>query len=270
MSLERPMGHTSGSAGTVLVSYGDMAYSDKWGYWRGEFTGDVRGKTEFRESPKNFNKDGKEYYFETFVIDGPEGTLRGTKDGVYDLTTGEFWDHGPVTEATGHLSHLRGYLIFERASTTTPGVFPMLGHRTPALFLPPQPSAGRGDRILVCRTGTVLDGPRRGWHGPVTGDLQGEADFWEQAKTYSIGDTEYFSEAFVVTGRNGSLRGTDAGIWNRATGYFWAYGFVSEALGAWARTLGSHVVRWGSSSFARNSIAPDERVRFIVVPVHAD
>ncbi len=268
--LERPAGHKPTPASSVLVSYGDMAFSDKWGYWRGEFTGDVRGRAEFRESPRNFEKDGKEYYFETFVIDGPEGALRGTKDGVYDLTTGEFWDHGPVTEATGQLRHLRGHLIFERASTTTPGVFPMIGLRTPALFLPPHPAAGRGDRTLVCRMGTALDGPRRGWHGPVTGDLRGEADIWEHAKTYAIGDTEYFSEAFMVTGRNGSLQGTDAGMRNRATGYLWAYGFVSEALGAWARTLGAHVVRWGSSSSVSDSSPPDEPVCFVVVPVRGD
>ncbi len=255
---------------TVLVSYGEMAYSDRWGYWRGEFSGDVRGKAEFRESPKNFENDDKEYYFETFLIDGPEGTLRGTKDGVYDLTTGEFWDHGPVTEATGRLRPLLGYLIFERASTTTPGVFPMIGHHTPALFVPPHPTAGRACHALVCRTGTALDGPQRGWHGPVTGDLQGEAEFSEQTKTYTIGDTEYFSEAFMLTGPNGSLRGTDVGMRNRATGYIWAYGFVSEALGAWARTLGAHVVRWGSSPSARKTSALDEPVYLILVPVRAD
>lgn len=268
--VERQARHALGPAGTVLVSYGDMAFSDKWGYWRGEFGGDVRGKAEFRESLKNFEKDGREYYFETFLIDGPEGTLRGTKDGVYDLTTGEFWDHGPVTAATGRLSHLRNYLIFEHASTTTPGVFPIIGHHTPALFVPPEPVSAPGHRILVCRTGTVFDTPRHSWHGLMTGDLRGKAEFREQAKTYAIDDTDYFSEAFGVTGRDGSLRGADAGMRNRATGYLWACGFVSEALGAWAWTLGAHVVRWGPFSSDRKSGSPNEPARFIVVPAHAD
>ena len=262
----RSADRTSKHPDAVLVSYGDMAYSDEWGYWRGTLTGDVRGKAEFREQPKNFEKDGIEYYFEDFVIRTHDGVLRGTKNGVYDLTTGDFWDHGRVAEATGRWAPLRGYLVFERATTTTPGVFPMIGHHTPMLLVPPHPTASHDDRTLICHTDAAFRGERR---GTLTGDLRGNIEFRRKARTYAIGDTEYFSETFSITAREGTFHGTETGECDRTIGDFWSCGQVTETSGPWDRLMGARTLRWGRASGPRGQPTKARPVPFILAPVRA-
>ncbi len=246
-----------------------MAFSDAWGYWRGTVRGDLEGRAEFRETPRNFERDDVEYYFETFLFETADGVLRGSRHGVYDLRTGEFWDHGIVEDASGRLSHLERYHVFERATTTTPGVFPMIGERTPLLLVPPVPAPGRVDGALVGRAGTALAGGRGSWHGSLRGDLVAKAEFWEPAKAHTIGVTDYFTEAFSLAARDGSLRGTAAGTRDRETGALWSCGRVSEAIGAWQRLLGAHVVRWGAASPEERPTSPSDPVWFILVPVRA-
>lgn len=267
---KRGRGPTKADPAAVLVSYGDMAYSDEWGYWRGTLTGDVAGRAEFHEQPKNFEKDGIEYYFEDFTIETDGGDLRGTKNGVYDLKTGEFWDHGSVAEATGRWARLQGYLIFEKARTTTPGVFPMIGHHTPAVLVAPRPRPGKNPRALICRTHVRGSIPARSRRGTLSGGLSGDVEFVERPASYVNGDTEYFSETFTVAVREGTLRGIHVGERNRTTQDFWACGNVAETSGSLDRMTGAMTILWGRAFATQDSPVDPEGPVFIVVPVRAD
>lgn len=236
------------SGGRLLVSYGDMAYSPAWGYWRGTYSGDVRGKAEFHEQPRNFEKDGIEYFFEDFVVETENGILRGTKDGVYDLTTGDFWDHGVVAEASKASTPLIGYRIFERAATTKPGVFPMIGHHTPMVLIPPHPVPGLDDRALISLASVAFNAARRCWTGTLSGDVKGNIEIREEPPTHAIGNTDYVSERFAITSRAGVLLGTAAGMGDRVRGTYAACGTVAEATGRWERALGAMVLRWSRIS----------------------
>lgn len=253
----------------VLLSYGEMAYSDQWGYWRGNMTGDVPGQAEFHEQARNFEKDGIEYYFEDFTIKTTDGDLRGTKNGVYDLKTGEFWDHGRVAEATGRWVRLEGSLVFEKAKTTTPGVFPIIGHQTPLIFVPPHPRPDRGRRALVCRANLQTDLPRHSRRGTLAGGIRGTVELREREPGYVIGDTEYFLETFAVEAQGKTLRGSNIGERDRGTGEFWACGRVAETSGSWDRFMGAMTVLWGTASAGRHPSAGPELGSFIVVPVSA-
>lgn len=264
-SADRKSGHPD----TFLVSYGEMAYSDEWGYWRGTMSGDASGKAEFRESPKNFEKDGIEYYFETFVLKAHDGVLRGTKNGVYDLTTGDFWDHGHVAEASGRWSHLTGYLVFERDRTTTPGIFPMRGYHTPLVLVPPHPTPGLDDRALISCADTVFSDRGRSWTGRLAGDIRGKAEF-QAEQSYAIGDMEYFSGTLTVTTREGTFLGTDAGVRDRTTGDFWACGYVTEASGSWDLLVGHMLIEWGRRTGPPGQPVQAHRTPFVLVRVRED
>ncbi len=244
-----------------------MAYSDQWGYWRGHMTGDVSGEAEFHEQARNFEKDGIEYYFEDFTIKTTDGDLRGTKNGVYDLKTGEFWDHGRVAEATARWTRLEGVLVFEKAKTTTPGVFPMIGHHTPLVFVPPHPRPSHGGRALVCRANLQANLPRHSRRGTLAGGVRGTMELREREPSYVIGDTEYFSETLAVDAQGKTLRGSHIGERNRSTGEFWACGNVAEASGSWDRFTGAMTALWGTASTVRNASAKAQQGSFIVVPV---
>ncbi len=263
------LGRKGSKATAVLVSYGEMAFSDQWGYWRGNMTGDVPGQAEFHEQARNFEKDGMEYYFEDFTIKTPDGDLRGTKNGVYDLKTGEFWDHGRVTEATGRWTGMKGVLVFEKAKTTTPGVFPMIGHHTPLVFVPPHPRPSRGRRAIVCRANLHADLLRHSRRGTLTGGVRGTVELWEREPSYVIGGTEYFSETLAVDAQGKTLHGSHIGERNRITGGFWACGHVSETSGSSDYFRGAMTVLWGKASAVREPAARPVQGSFIVVAVSA-
>ncbi len=264
---ERFVGGPRNPGDTILVAYADMAFSDQWGYWRGTVTGDLAGKAEFHEQPRNFEKDGREYYFEDFAIQSPDGVLRGTKEGVYDLATGDFWDHGRVGEASGRWGGLVGYRVFERARTTTPGVFPIEGHQTPMVLVSPHPGPGRDDRALVSRNDAPFGRDRSPSRGRLTGDLRGEIKSWPEPRPHVIGNTEYFFETFELTAEDGTLRGKEQGMHDRTTGEFAACGEVTDASGRLEVRIGHMVIAWGKADNSPEGTRRARRLPFILVQV---
>ncbi len=251
----------------VLISHAEMAFSDQWGYWRGTVTGDITGNAAYREQPRNFELDGVEYYFEDFVIEGSDGALRGTKDGVYDLTTGDFWNQGRVSTASGRWADFRGYLIFEKGRTTPPGVFPMEGHHTPLVLISAHPASGGDERALVCRTDAPFRRDRSPSQGTLTGDLCGTIQFQSPSKDYAIGNVGYFSEGFTVTTEKGTAIGTDEGMSDRTTGEFRLCGEVTKTPASMGDLLGHMVLAWGKSSDGRGGSGKPRRLPFVLARV---
>ncbi len=251
----------------VLVSHADMAFSPAWGYWRGAVRGGITGKAEFHEQPKNFEKDGKEYYFEKFVIQGRDGVVRGTKDGVYDLTTGDFWDCGRVTEASGRWARLVRYRVFEKATTTKPGVFPLEGHHTPLVLVSSHPGPGGDNLALVSRSDAPLGRERAPARGSLTGDLQGTIERRPLPGNYVIGDVEYFSETCSVTTEDGALQGREEGMYDRVTGAFASCGHVTGAAGALGGLVGRMIITWGQALDRSGEPFRARRHPFVVVRV---
>lgn len=212
----------------VLVCHENMAFSPDWGYWRGTINGPIHGTVGFWELP-NVIQDGKEYFVESFVIATDNGVLQGRDEGVYDLTTGEFWAHGLVEDATGRWAYLEGYTIFEWGMTSTPFVFPMTAKNIPVVLVPPQPTPAHDHDIGVTYSDLAF-GPWGYWRGDVSGDLQGTEQIWEQSN-YLIGDELYFFENSTTRTTQGVVEVEDHGIFNLTSGNFWAIGQVTDASG---------------------------------------
>ncbi len=231
----------------VLVSQVDMAYSPDWGYWRGTITGALHGTIGFWEGPALI-QDGIDYFSESFVITTTKGVIRGTDEGVYNLTTGAFWAYGQVTTATGHWRPLVGYTAFEWGTTSEPFVFPMIANDMPFVLLPAHPAPTHDDDVLVSHTDMAYSPDWGYWRGTMKGDIRGTVGFWEQPQNYAFADREYFFEAFTITTRTGVIQGVDLGFYNLTTGDFWAHGQVTQASGAWHFLVGYTVFEWGTTS----------------------
>ncbi len=234
--------------GTILVSYSDVAFTLEAGHWQGTIRGSLRGTIAMYEGPRNFIVGDKEYFYETFVVSTGKGVVQGTDEGVYNLTTGDFWCHGSVTEASGHWAFLVGYALFEWGTTSTPGVFPMTGHDVPMILFPAQPGSADDVRTLVSSTDMAYSPDWGYWRGTMTGDVNGAVGFWEQPQNYVVGDNEYFFEAFTVTAHKGVLQGFDHGVYNLTTGDFWAFGQVTKATRGLGSLAGYTVFEWGTTS----------------------
>ena len=88
------------------VAYDDMAYSD---CWRGDLSGDLVGTGAICLDPATYTLGNEEYFFESSVFQARQGVLRGEDRGVFDLTTGNFWAVGRITDASGKWHFMEGY-----------------------------------------------------------------------------------------------------------------------------------------------------------------
>lgn len=235
-------------AGVILVSYAEMSFDIPPGYWQGTLTGDVRGTLAVYEQPENFVDGGTEYFFEAFTITTERGVIQGVDEGVYDLATGEFWAHGRVTEGTGHWTFLADYKFFEWGSTSTPFVFPMVGHRVPMILLPPDPVSADEEPTLVSRSDMAYSPEWGCWRGTTAGDVSGALRFYESPDNYFEGPREFFFETFTVSTHRGVIEGFDVGIYDLTTRAFAAYGKITAAPAGWARLVGYTVFEWGTTS----------------------
>lgn len=229
----------------VLVSHVDMAYSPDWGYWRGTVIGPLHGVIGFWEQPALI-VGNTDYFAETFVITTSKGVLQGTDEGVYNLTTGDFWAHGTVTKATGHWAFAVGYTLFEWGTTTTPFVFPMIATDMPLVLTPAQPTPAH-DREVAVTYGDMAFGAWGYWRGTVSGDMRGTEEIHELEGTV-IGDKLYFLEVSTITTSKGVAQFVDRGVYNLTTGTFFAQGHVMQASGGWKFLLGYTSLGWGTTS----------------------
>ena len=229
----------------ILVSHMDMAFSPEWGYWRGTAQGPLRGTVGFWELPAII-VGNTEYFFETFVITTSRGVIQGTDEGVYNLTTGVFWAHGTVTEATGHWAFSVGYTTFEWGTTTTPFVFPMIARHIPFVLTPNAPTPAH-DHDVAVTYGDMAFGEWGYWRGTVSGDMKGTMEIHELGGP-AVEDRLYFDEVSTITTNKGIVQFDDHGVYNLTTGTFFAQGTVVQATGGLKFLLGYTSLGWGTTS----------------------
>ncbi len=117
---------TPAKAHDVVVTYNDMAFSPSWGYWKGVVTGDLQGSAAiYLDLEKSYVYAGAEYFFESSVFTTRQGTLHGVDRGVFDLTTGNFWGVGRVTDASGRWHFMEGYTYLTFGNVPNLGQDPM-------------------------------------------------------------------------------------------------------------------------------------------------
>lgn len=122
--------------------------------------------------------------------------------------------------------------------------------------------------ILVSSVDMAFDIPPGYWQGTATGDVRGTVAFYEQPQNFVDAGKEYFFETFIITSEKGVIQGVDEGVYDLATGAFWAHGEVTEATGHWAFLAGYTLFEWGATStpFVLPMVGHD--VPMILLPPH--
>lgn len=124
---------TPAHAHDVVVTYNDMEFSPSWGYWRGDVSGDMTGAGAIYLDAFHV-LEGKEYFFESSGIQTSQGAIQGVDRGVFDLTTGDFWGVGQITDASGRWNFMEGYAYVTFGNVPNVGGDPMTAH-APFVFL---------------------------------------------------------------------------------------------------------------------------------------
>ncbi len=112
----------------IVVTNNDMVFSMAVGHWEGTISGDMEGTGAiYLDSAimQPENKPVKEYFFESSVFETRQGTIQGNDRGVFDLTTGNFWGVGQITDASGRWHFMEGYAYVTFGNVPNVGQDPM-------------------------------------------------------------------------------------------------------------------------------------------------
>jgi hypothetical protein len=92
-----------------------------------------------------------------------------------------------------------------------------------------------------------------GWAGSVTGGIVGDYT-WTMVK-YTMKDTkEYYFGTWVIDTDNGEISGFDMGVFDYATGEWWALGKVTAATESWRCLVGSFMWNGGTVSVVDETV----------------